>query len=169
MPYARPLLDAVRLFETLGVGYTLIGGLASMVYGRSRFTEDVDFMVASDFEERVAAHPDVMRGFRFDPTHTRRLYHDSGIPVDVWHDEHADEIVARSRQIDIAAHPVNISEPHDLIAMKLRAGRPRDENDISEILVGGERILDATIQSRVTPEQFQQFTRIKSRVGLDRR
>ncbi len=47
VPYAGPLLDAVGLFESLGIGYALIGGVAAMVYGRARFTEDVDFIAAS--------------------------------------------------------------------------------------------------------------------------
>jgi len=41
VPYPQPLLDAVRLFDELGIGYALIGGVAAMHYGRSRFTEDV--------------------------------------------------------------------------------------------------------------------------------
>jgi hypothetical protein len=32
VPYAQPLLDAVELFEELGIGYALIGGIAAMYY-----------------------------------------------------------------------------------------------------------------------------------------
>ena len=36
----KPLQDAVALFEELGIAYAVVGGIAAMVYGRARWTED---------------------------------------------------------------------------------------------------------------------------------
>src|SRR4051812_33237385 len=77
--YTAPLLDAVALFEELGIGYALIGGLAAMHYGRSRFTEDVDFVATADHEQRLVENAEVMRRHRFDPNCTWKLYHESGV------------------------------------------------------------------------------------------
>ena len=51
---AAPLLDAVEMFTQLKIPYALIGGLAAMVYGRARFTEDIDFVAASAHEAVLA-------------------------------------------------------------------------------------------------------------------
>src|SRR5579864_8401579 len=90
VPYAQPLLDAVSLFEELGIGYALIGGIAAMYYGRSRFTEDVDFVAMPGHMEILTAHPAEMEKHHFEPTCAYKLYHQSGVQVDLWKDEHAD-------------------------------------------------------------------------------
>ena len=55
---------------------------------------------------------------------------------------------------------------HDLIAMKLRANRPQDDYDISEI-IKKTPLDEALLMQRVTPEQFARFQAIKTRVGLE--
>src|SRR5437762_12496145 len=92
-PYSAPILDAVRLFDRLGIGYALIGGVAAMYYGRARFTEDVDFVASSGHVEVLSRNADVMRDAHFDPTCTYKLYHDSDVEIDIWKDEFADEII----------------------------------------------------------------------------
>jgi hypothetical protein len=162
IPYVQPLLDVVGLFDELQIGYAMIGGVAAMYYGRARFTEDLDFVAVSGHMNVLAAHGDTMRRHHFDPACTHMLYHESGINIDVWKDQFSDEIVSRSREVELADRKVRIADPHDLIAMKLRAGRLRDDYDISEILRNQE-IDDATIQSRVEPDQFQHYLEVKKR------
>lgn len=159
-----PLLDAVALFEGLGIGYALIGGLAAMVYGRQRFTVDVDFVATPDHEAVLSRHGDAMRAHGFDPACTWKLYHTTGGEVDLWKDEHAAGIVARARVATLAGRPVCVADPHDLIAMKLRADRPQDDYDIAEI-VRHTPIDDAVVQDRVTPEQFARYHAIRHRIG----
>jgi hypothetical protein len=162
VPYAQPLLDAVSLFEELAIGYALIGGIAAMYYGRARFTEDVDFVAVPGHMEILAAHPAEMEKHHFDPTCTYKLYHQSGVQVDLWKDEHADGIIQRSNPVELAGRLVRVIEPHDLIAMKLRARRLKDDYDISQIaqttVIDPERL-----KALVTPEQFEQFNELKSR------
>src|ERR1051325_2296753 len=130
VPYAQPLLDAVGLFERLKIGYALIGGVAVMYYGRPRFTEDLDFVAMTGHADLLAANPQAMREFHFDSSCTFKLYHDSGVGVAIWKDEPVDGIVARSIEAELAGRPVRIADPHDLIAMKLRSRRIRDDSDI---------------------------------------
>ncbi len=158
----RPLLDAVGLFDHLQLGYALVGGIAAMYYGRQRFTEDVDFAVVPGHMDVLAANAAIMKEHHFDPSCTYKLYHDSGIDVDIWKDEFSAEIVGRAKEADLGGQRVRIADAHDLIAMKLRAGRIQDDYDISQI-VRGTPIDDAVVQQRVTSEQFARYLELKRR------
>jgi len=162
VPYAQPLLDAVSLFEELNIGYALIGGVAAMYYGRARFTEDVDFVAVSGHMNILAAHPAEMEKHHFAPTCTHKLYHQSGVQVDVWKDEHSDDIIRRSNEVQLAGRSIHIIDPHDLIAMKLRAQRLKDDYDISEI-ASKTAIDESRLQRMVTPEEFSRYEEIKRR------
>jgi hypothetical protein len=162
VPYAQPLLDAVSLFDELGIGYALIGGIASMYYGRARFTEDVDFVVGAGHMERFSANLQVMERFHFSPDCVCKLYHQSGISVDIWKDEFADQIVQRSLSVPLAGRMVQIIEPHDLIAMKLRAGRLKDDYDIAQILASTP-IDEQRFAGLLSPEQIDRLNQIKTR------
>jgi hypothetical protein len=162
VPYAQPLLDAVSLFEELKLGYALIGGIASMYYGRSRFTEDVDFVVATGHMDILRTHPAEMARHHFASDCVHKLYHQSGVQVDVWKDEHSDDIISRAVNVELAGRKVRMIEPHDLIAMKLRAGRLKDDYDISQILQG-TAIDSQLLQAKVTDEEWSRFTSIQRR------
>lgn len=158
------LLDAVALFESLHIDYALIGGLAAMCYGRARFTEDVDFIAAEGHMEVLTANPDAMRRHHFDPSSTWKLCHESGLQVDLWKDAHVPEMLGRARSFAIAGRSVRVVDPHDLIAMKLRANRPQDDYDISEI-VKTTAVDEALIRQRVTAEEMERYAAIKRRIG----
>lgn len=162
VPYAQPLLDAVSLFEELHVGYALIRGVAAMYYGRARFTEDVDFVAATGHMDVLAAHPLEMEKHHFDPTCAHKLDHASGVQVDVGKDEHSDAIIRRAQQVPLAGRTVRMIDPHDLIAMKLRAGRLKDDYDVSEI-AARTPIDEPRLQALLTPTEFARFTQIRSR------
>src|SRR3954464_3932217 len=86
-PYSQPLLDAVHLFERLSIGYALVGGVAAMYYGRARFTEDVDFVATTGHREVLGQNLQVMEQLHFAPTSTWKLYHESGVQIEIWKDE----------------------------------------------------------------------------------
>jgi hypothetical protein len=144
------------LFEHLQLGYALVGGVAAMYYGRQRFTEDVDFVVVPGHMEILAANGTIMKEHQFDPGCTFKLYHDSGVDVDIWKDEFSAEIISRASEAELAGRRVRIAEVHDLIAMKIRAGRVQDDYDVTQI-IRGTPIDDAIVQQRVTPEQYARY------------
>jgi Nucleotidyl transferase of unknown function (DUF2204) len=164
VPYEQALADAAALFDELHIGYALVGGVAAMYYGRARFTEDLDFAAASGHMDARRKHPEEMQQHHFDPTCTWKLYHDSGVEIDIWKDSHSDEIVQRAIKAKLAGREINIADPHDLIAMKLRAGRLQDDYDISET-IKGTPIDDAKIRTGVTAEQFERYLEIKRRTN----
>jgi hypothetical protein len=162
VPYAQPLLDAVGLFERLSIGYALVGGVAAMYYGRARFTEDVDFVATTGHQEILEKNSDAMRDAHFDPSCTWKLYHDTGVEIDVWKDEHADAIIQRATSVQLAGKAVRIAEVNDLVAMKLRAGRLQDDYDVSEMIRAG-RVDEARLRTLVADGHFAHFLEIKAR------
>ena len=50
MAQSELVLYATRLLEQLGVKYMLVGSMASMAYGESRFTLDIDIVVELDLQ-----------------------------------------------------------------------------------------------------------------------
>lgn len=82
--------------------------------------------------------------------------------IDIWKDEFSDAIVQRAIKTELGGRDVQIIEVHDLIAMKLRAGRLQDDYDIFEALKAG-KIHDEIVRERVAEEQFQHYLQIKSR------
>ena len=167
VPYAQPLLDAVALFEELGIGYALVGGIAAMYYGRSRFTEDVDFVAVTGHMDIFATHPAEMEKYHFDLTCTDKLYHQSGVQVDLWKDEHADRIVAKSHPIELAGRKIQIVNLLDLISMKLRARRLKDDYDISQIIQTNE-IDQERLRLLVSADEFAWFLEIERRTSAER-
>lgn len=164
VPYAQPLLDTLALFEELGIGYALVGGVAAMYFGRARFTEDLDFVAATGHREVLEQNPQSMRRHHFDPGCTWKLYHEGGVDIDIRKDEQSDAIVQRAVEVQLAGRQVRIADAHDLIAMKLRAGRIQDDYDISEILRHAP-IDDSIVQSRTTADQFAHYLAVKQRVS----
>jgi hypothetical protein len=166
VPYAQPLLDAVALFEELKIGYALIGGIAAMYYGRARFTEDVDFVAVTGHMNIFATHAAEMEKHHFASDCVHKLYHKSGVEVDLGKDAFADQIVGNAIEAELAGRPVRIIEVHDLIAMKLRAGRLKDDYDISEIVLNAT-VDEARLAGMVTPERLAHFHEIKQRASKE--
>jgi hypothetical protein len=162
VPYAQPLLDAVGLFEELKIGYALVGGIAAMYYGRARFTEDVDFVAVTGHMDVFASHPAEMEKYHFDPTCTYKLYHQSGVQVDLWKDEHADRIVANAHAVELAGQSIQMADLLDLIAMKLRARRLKDDYDISQI-IQMNAVDEDQLRAMVTAEEFAWFESVRIR------
>jgi hypothetical protein len=164
VPYVQPLLDTIDLFERLQIPYALIGGVAAMYYGRARFTDDLDFVAVTGHMDVLARNSRAMQDCHFDPACTFKLSHDSGVEIDLRKDEHADEIIARAVEANLAGRKIRIADPHDLIAMKLRAGRIQDDYDISEIVLATP-IDEPRVAQVVTPPQFQHLEAIKRRMN----
>ena len=55
MRFDEVLRTFARFFETEGIRYALIGGLAMQAWGRSRLTKDIDFAVDSSVRARLIA------------------------------------------------------------------------------------------------------------------
>lgn len=122
---------ASEAFRRAGVRHVLVGGLAVGVHGYPRGTRDIDFMVGNEAFE--------FHGLIVEPKPRLPVKY-SGITID-WVSFEPDE---RSMLEEFLADgvpgevPVIPIEP--LIAMKLLAGRQRDQSDIVELIKAGADI-----------------------------
>ncbi len=87
------------------------------------------------------------------------------VEVDIWKDEHATGIIDRARPQILHARNVPVADPHDLIAMNLRADRIQDDYDISDILKHTP-IDDERVRSAVDDDGFAHYLSIKKRIGM---
>lgn len=149
------LKDVVKRFDEAGIEYFLVGSLATMYYGRPRFTQDVDLVVrikakqVSQFENlfpieeyycppKEVLHDEVIRRGSFN-----LINQSSGIKVDIVIDKETDfyasEFTRRKKLTIAPGIEVFIASPEDLILKKLdyyREGQSEKHLlDIRDILV----------------------------------
>ena len=138
--------QAAAVFESLGIPYMLIGGLAVSVWGEPRATLDADFAVwtePDDFEQTVlrlcesfqclTRNPiEFTRSARVLPVKTQR-----GTRVDIifgglpWEKE----AIARAQQKELSGRGVAVASVEDLILMKLVSEREKDAEDARRLLI----------------------------------
>ena len=122
--FAGALRSTIDALATAGVGFAILGGVASAGYGRSRWTKDIDVFCRPEDADRVL---DVLEaaGFgveRTNPAWIYKAFHD-GVQVDVifkvkggvYFDE---RMSARVRTVTLVGVDVPAIAPEDLIVMK---------------------------------------------------
>jgi predicted nucleotidyltransferase len=121
---AAALRDVVGAFEAADIHYLLIGGLASTVLGRPRFTDDIDVFVYREEAER-ALEALAGAGFETEETNPEWIYKGrrDGVLVDVifWvkGDIYLDEeMLERAPREEFEGIVVNVVPPEDLIVIK---------------------------------------------------
>lgn len=126
--------------------YALIGGLAVVLQGHDRFTQDVDALVW-DLDSRLEALVDLLedRGFstvtekQLAMAKADRILHlrfENGTAVDIFLGflPFERETVNRAQSMTLFnGLTAKVSTPEDLIIMKLIAGRPRDLEDVGRL------------------------------------
>lgn len=145
--------DVVRILESLGAPYALIGGRAVGARGHPRMTLDYDFLTADARVlqrttwaelERQGALIDPRKGDFEDPlagvVHIRFA---GGAEVDVllakWKWE--SEIIGRSERLDVGGVTVPVPMTSDLILLKLAAGGPIDMQDALSLLATDAKLI----------------------------
>ena len=121
---AAVLADAVGALERDEIPYVLVGGLASSLYGRPRTTRDVDLLVRKDDAKRALEALDTV-GFETEETNPEWIFKawrdDVTIDVIFWLKGDIyldDEMLARSRLLDLEGVIVNVVPPEDLVVIK---------------------------------------------------
>lgn len=157
------LIEALARHE---VDYVLIGGMAAVVYGASRPTEDLDILARDmdDNMERLAAALNDLEAscdvaehastFELRAMNTR--WNTSAGTVDVlvsakgpagttinWR-----KIAPTSRTIDHAGQLVRIAALDDLLVMKLSVGRPRNIEVAEELVPGANEAFHSHLANR---------------------
>jgi hypothetical protein len=148
----RVIADACLTFETRGLTFAIMGGIAVRAYGIPRATYDVDVVVAAPrtelpalfaaIRERGYTVPEVYDSGWVDtvagmPLVKFRLYlQGRGIDIDVFlaESQFLKSVLSRRRREMVDDLGVWLVSPEDLILLKLIASRPRDIADVGDVL-----------------------------------
>lgn len=159
--YRLPVMfeTVFRALNARDVRYLVAGGVAVVLHGYTRLTEDLDLVVdLAEAQARAAidaltglglkprapvdphafADPRIREAWRRDRGMKVFTLHHPDNPmlvVDLFVEPPADfeGLWARAIQVPLATTSVKIVSVNDLIAMKRHAGRPRDLLDIAEL------------------------------------
>jgi predicted nucleotidyltransferase len=122
--FVSVLGEAVHAVEAAGIPYVLMGGVASAVIGRLRWTHDIDLLVRPDdaLPTLDALHA---AGFDVEETDPHWLYKGfkHGVLVDVIFRSSGDiflddEMLARSVVVDHGGRSMRVIAPEDLVVIK---------------------------------------------------
>jgi predicted nucleotidyltransferase len=156
MPFYAQVLETL---SEAGVRYVVVGGVAVVMHGYLRMTQDIDIVVdlkrenalrAVDTLTAMGLRPFVPVDARefADPAKRRewidernmkvfsmRDWKDPFLSVDLFVQEPVpfDELAARATEVAVGASKVLVAAIGDLIVMKRDAGRPRDLEDIEKL------------------------------------
>jgi hypothetical protein len=163
-PLANDLIRAVELlaevFAARGIQYALVGGLATMLRGRPRFTQDVDILLQVPqpalpglLDELVACgfsldKPTVMRQFLQEHLTTFRF---GAVRID-WLKPMLplyDRTLADASPLTwTEGHVLQVATAEGLILTKMAAFRPQDQADIETLLLANRADIDLALVRR---------------------
>jgi hypothetical protein len=163
-PLASELVRAVELlgevFAGRSINYALLGGLATMLRGRPRFTQDVDVLL--DVPQLVL--PGLLdelteRGFTLERSTVIRQYIDEHMSAFHYGSVRIDwlkpilpiyaHVLANASSLTWSpGHPIRVAKPEGIILTKLLAFRPQDQTDIETLLRANRDDIDGNLIRR---------------------
>lgn len=154
-PFAEILAAFERAARDLGVRWYLFGAQAAILHGASRLTADVDVTVAlgahtsQELVSTLRRESFVLRVEDVDAfvERTRVIpfrHEPSRIDLDVVLAGPGPEelFLARSEMRDVEGSTIPVARAEDVLVMKILAGRPKDREDVAQILVARGDTLD---------------------------
>jgi hypothetical protein len=146
-PLVSALAALQRALDESGGPSMITGGLAVTLLGAPRFTQDIDVTLSGSTADQaalllvLARHGIVPRAGHSDElARTSQVYllehHDSRVPIDLslaWL-PFEEEALRRATVVEIGHVAVRVASPSDLVVYKAVAARPRDLDDIEQLL-----------------------------------
>lgn len=130
-PSYDELLDAAKRVgsraETPTDSPAIVGGLAMQIWGSPRLTADID--VIADDDLGYEGEPLTFGGVR---TREGGVKLDVIVRSDEWEDLYAG---ALKEAVEVEGVPMPVVTPEFLVAMKMVAGRPKDEIDVRYLVL----------------------------------
>lgn len=153
--FLRVLVEAIGVLEEANVNYLLMGGLASSVMGRPRWTHDIDFFVKPDDAER-ALEAFAEAGYDTQQTNPMWLYKaiKDQVVIDIIFKSRGDlymddEMTSRSRVRDVLGAKARVIPAEDLVVIKAAVHdeeRPRHWHDAVGLLIREDLDWDYLLQ-----------------------
>lgn len=149
----QAIRDFVTLFESRGLSYAILGGLAARAHGIPRPTWDIDFVIGLDrealpdlfkaAEELGYVVPSAYRAGWVDAVGGMPIVKfgvaisDRSVDVDVFLAEspYLQTVLSRSQRAEVDVNlEVAVVSPEDLVVLKVLSARPRDAIDVQDVL-----------------------------------
>ena len=161
---AGDLVTAVEtlseVFDERGIEYALLGGLATMLRGRPRFTQDVDILLSVPQVALPGLLDELIhRGFSLDTDtvirefvqHHMTAFRFGVVRID-WLKPvlplYAHALAAATSLPWTARHSLRVLAPEGLIITKMVAFRPQDQEDIRMLIASNAPLLDVELIRR---------------------
>lgn len=123
--FLKVLAQSISAVERAGVPYAVIGGIASSILGRPRWTHDVDLFLRDQHDAAKVLESLALAGFATQRTDDHWLYKsiNSGVLVDLIFKAKGeiyldDEMISRAKVGHFKSVPLNVVSPEDLIVVK---------------------------------------------------
>jgi hypothetical protein len=156
--FERALADVQRFIRAVDAPSAVIGGVALISWGRARNTTDIDVAIATAPEEaetliqqarRFTIQPRIEEAGLFARESLVLLlqHAPTGIPVDVSFAQLDFERAALQAAVDrpFGAVTVRVPHPQALIVYKMVAARPKDIEDVQDLLLRGVEVDSAQV------------------------
>ena len=140
-------LKVVESLNRAGIPHMLVGSFSSNAYGIARSTKDVDFVVQLDtqFTSNLAVllgpefEQEPQMSFETNTGTQRQEFRVMGTEFKVKlfrlsSDEFDQQRFARRQSIELRGHRVFMPTPEDVIVMKLRWARKKDQQDVFDVM-----------------------------------
>mgnify|MGYP000430467971 CR=1 FL=1 len=140
-------LRVIDALNASGSAYMLVGSISSNLYGIPRSTKDADFVVQVEGDLSPAFYQRLGNDFEIEPqlkfeTNTGRLKREMtfrGTPFTVElfrlsNDEFDQERFRRRVAVSLLGRQTFVPQPEDVIVMKLRWFREKDQPDIRNVM-----------------------------------
>lgn len=155
------LRSVVSVLEELKLPYMLIGGMANLVWGEARTTQDIDITVQVDppaLPETVTRLMQVFRALPKNPltfvrqTRVLPIVTKDSVRTDLIFAElpYQEQAIRRARPVALGGVMVQVCTPEDLIIHKIISERAKDLDDVKGIVrIQGSRLDRAYLDSLV--------------------
>jgi predicted nucleotidyltransferase len=139
------LRSVVTVLEEQGIPYMLIGGMANLVWGEARTTQDIGVTVQVDpaaLAETIARLAQIFRVLPENPlafvkrTRVLPVATANGIRADLIFAElpYQEEAIRRARSVRLGDTEVRVCSPEDLLIHKIISERSKDLEDVRGII-----------------------------------
>ncbi|NLI55793.1 hypothetical protein GX420_02225 [bacterium] len=148
MELEKLIIKIAKILDKYKIPYMIIGGQAVLIYGEARLTKDIDITIGLDIDlydillkaiNEINLMPSInnIKDFIKDtyvlPTYDRES--DFRVDFIFSFSDYEKEALKRVKKIKIGKKYVNFSSLEDLIIHKIISGRPRDLEDIKNVLI----------------------------------
>lgn len=154
-------LDAfAEVFAARSIPYALIGGLATLLRGRPRFTQDIDFILEVPQVDLPGLLDDlVARGFGLDVVKTIKEYtrehftsfRFGSVRIDWLKPVLPIYAMAMTTATDVewsSGHRLKVASPEGIVLTKMLSFRPQDQVDIETLIIANRDSFDAEFVRR---------------------